>query len=125
LVRHINGGEFEVRGMDGHPFMVDLDKKVCSCLEFDMLLIPCEHAVAAAMHSKRRIDALVSEKFTRNTRAAAYSMSISPTGDYMTPAAEADTLVVSVGVAQELVGGAVERITTVPPVKGQYEKVYG
>ncbi|CAN6816107.1 unnamed protein product, partial [Brassica oleracea] len=35
--------------------------KVCSCLEFDMLLIPCEHAVAAAMHSKRRIDALVSE----------------------------------------------------------------
>ncbi|WZZ40810.1 hypothetical protein YC2023_037069 [Brassica napus] len=30
--------------------------------------------------------------------------------------------VVSVGVAQELVGGAEERITTVPPVKGQYEK---
>ncbi|KAL0674818.1 hypothetical protein Bca4012_002799 [Brassica carinata] len=92
LVHHINGGEFEVRGMDGYPFMVDLDKKVCSCLEFDMLLIPCEHAVAAAMHSKRRIDALVSEKFTRNTWAAAYSMSINPTGDYMTPAAEADTL---------------------------------
>ncbi|KAH0853383.1 hypothetical protein HID58_093246 [Brassica napus] len=66
LVRHINGGEFEVRGMDGHPFRVDLDKKVCSCLEFDMLLIPCEHAVAAAMHSKRRIDALVGEKFTQH-----------------------------------------------------------
>ncbi|KAH0871630.1 hypothetical protein HID58_078652 [Brassica napus] len=31
--------------------------------------------------------------------------------------------VVSVGVAQVLVGGAVERITTVPPVKCQYEKV--
>ncbi|XP_013593797.1 uncharacterized protein LOC106437424 [Brassica napus] len=92
LVRHINGGEFEVRGMDGHPFRVDLDKKVCSCLEFDILLIPCEHAVAAAMHSKRRIDALVGEKFTRNTWAAAYSMSINPTSDYMTPAAEADTL---------------------------------
>lgn len=92
LVRHINEDEFEVRGMEGAPFRVDLAKKVCSCLEFDMLLIPCEHAVAAAIHSKRRVDSLVGEKYRRNIWLAAYSMSINPTGDYMTPAADASAI---------------------------------
>lgn len=92
LVRHINEAEFEVRGREGMPFRVDLEKKVCSCLEFDMLQIPCAHAVAAAIHTKRRIDALVGEKFTRNTWVAAYSMSVNPTGDYKMPSGENDSI---------------------------------
>ncbi|KAL0806001.1 hypothetical protein Bca101_098492 [Brassica carinata] len=71
---------------------VDLEQKNCSCLEFDMLLIPCVHDVAAAIHSNRRVNSLAGEKYTRNTWVAAYSMSIHPKGSYMTPAPEPDTL---------------------------------
>ncbi|CAN6914348.1 unnamed protein product, partial [Brassica oleracea] len=45
----------------GVPFVVDLEAKTCSCLEFDMIRIPCGHAVAAAIHSNRRVDELVGE----------------------------------------------------------------
>ncbi|CAF2269547.1 unnamed protein product, partial [Brassica napus] len=41
--------------------LFNLEQKNCSCLEFDMLLIPCVHAVAAAIHSNRRVDSLVGE----------------------------------------------------------------
>lgn len=92
LVRHINKAEYEVKDGAGLPFRVDLEKKVCSCLAFDMLLIPCVHAVAAAMQSNRRVDALVDKKYTRNTWFAAYSISINPTGNYMTPPPEPGSL---------------------------------
>lgn len=92
LVCHINRAEYEVKGLEGVPFRVDLEKKVCSCLAFDMLRIPCVHAIAAAIQYNIRMNALVDENFTRNTWFAAYSMSISPTGDYMTPPPEAGTL---------------------------------
>ena len=92
VVRHINKAEYEVKGMDCVTFIVNLEQKNCSCLEFNMLLIPCVHAVAAAIHSNRRVDSLVGEKYTRNIWAAGYSMSINPKGSYMTHAPEPDTL---------------------------------
>ncbi|KAF3546331.1 hypothetical protein DY000_02003049 [Brassica cretica] len=81
LVRHISKAEFEVRGKEGVPFVVDLEAKTCSCLELDMIRIPCGHAVAAAIHSNRRVDELVGEELSRNNWAAAYSLSINPAGD--------------------------------------------
>lgn len=41
--------EYEVRNKNGGSFHVDLAKKICSCYEFQMLAIPCSHAVAAAL----------------------------------------------------------------------------
>ncbi|KAH0928876.1 hypothetical protein HID58_014603 [Brassica napus] len=92
VVRHINKAEYEVKGMDCVTFIVNLEQKNCSCLEFDMLLIPCVHASAAAIHSNRRVDSLVGEKYTRNICAARYSMSINPKGSYKAHAPEPDTL---------------------------------
>lgn len=92
LVRHISKAEFEVRGKEGVPFVVDLEAKTCSCLEFDMIRIPCGHAVAAAIHSNRRVDELVGEELSRNNWAAAYSLSINPAGDEVAPTPEDDTL---------------------------------
>lgn len=92
LVRHINKAEYEVKDNAGLPFRVDLEKKVCSCLAFDMLLIPCIHAVAAAMKSNRRVDALVGDKYSRNNWAVAYSLSINPPGNYMTTAEQPGSL---------------------------------
>ncbi|KAJ0255795.1 hypothetical protein HA466_0088470 [Hirschfeldia incana] len=92
LVRHITKAEFEVRGKEGVPFCVDLERKTCSCLEFDMLHIPCGHAVAAAIHSNRRVDELVGEELSRNNWAGAYSLSINPAGEEMAPTHEDDTL---------------------------------
>ena len=31
-----------------YGFVVDLEKRTCSCLEFQMLGLPCRHAIAAA-----------------------------------------------------------------------------
>lgn len=81
-----------MRGKEGVPFVVDLEAKTCSCLEFDMICIPCGHAVAAAIHSNRRVDELVGEELSRNNWAAAYSLSINPAGDEVAPTPEDDTL---------------------------------
>lgn len=92
MVCHVNKSEYEVRGRDGVAYSVDLDNKSCSCLEFDMLLIPCTHAVAAAVHSRKRVDSLVSQQFRRSTWGMAYSMSINPVSEYETVLSESDTL---------------------------------
>ncbi|XP_009101979.1 uncharacterized protein LOC103828132 [Brassica rapa] len=57
-----------------------------------MICIPCGHAVAAAIHSNRRVDELVGEELSRNNWAAAYSLSINPAGDEVAPTPEDDTL---------------------------------
>ncbi|CAN6995463.1 unnamed protein product [Brassica oleracea var. botrytis] len=106
MVCHVNKSEYEVRGRDGVAYSVDLDNKSCSCLEFDMLLIPCTHAVAAAVHSRKRVDSLVSQQFRRSTWGMAYSMSINPVSE-----------------GQGLVEGAVGKTTIVPPAKHPYEMV--
>ncbi|XP_022551907.1 uncharacterized protein LOC111202930 isoform X1 [Brassica napus] len=92
LVRHISKVEYEVRGKERVLFCVDLDAKTCSCLEFYMLCIPCGHAVAAAIHSKRRVDVLVGEELSRNNWTGGYSMSVNPAGVDMGTTPEDDTL---------------------------------
>ncbi|KAF2599568.1 hypothetical protein F2Q68_00008316 [Brassica cretica] len=114
MVRHINKSEYEVRGRDGVPYSVDLDKKSCSCLEFDMLLIPCTHAVAAAVHSRKRSDTLG-------------VMHLAPPNTRRPPGRPKKTRILSRGEFKEkgqgLVEGAVGKTTIVPPAKHPYEMV--
>lgn len=55
----INSGEFEVRDKEGEAYHVSLEKKTCTCYEFQALKIPCTHAIAAATRYKVRVDSLV------------------------------------------------------------------
>lgn len=56
--------EYEVRNKNGGSFHVDLAKKFCSCYEFQMLAMPCSHAVAAAIRGKVSVESLVLASYT-------------------------------------------------------------
>lgn len=77
-VSRINGDEYEVKEKNGASFHVNLLTKSCTCVAFQMLLIPCPHAISAAIKEKVRIESLVSEFYTKNTLAAGYAESIAP-----------------------------------------------
>lgn len=78
LVSRINKFEYEVKEKQGPAYHVNLVTKSCSCFSFQSLLIPCPHAIAAAIKEKSSIEALVSEFYTVETLASAYSETIVP-----------------------------------------------
>jgi hypothetical protein len=47
IVRWNGGSEFQVTGSNGDQCVVDVIQKVCSCRRWELLSIPCKHAVAA------------------------------------------------------------------------------
>ncbi|KAH0872560.1 hypothetical protein HID58_069922, partial [Brassica napus] len=57
LVSRINNDEYEVKEKNGSSFYVNLDTKSCSCYSFQMLLIPCPHAIAAAIKENKTLAA--------------------------------------------------------------------
>ena len=61
-VKKIKHLEYEVRNKEGCSFHVDISKRFCSCFEFQLLEIPCQHAIAAAIVAKVKVDSLVAEK---------------------------------------------------------------
>lgn len=77
-VRRINHVEFEVNDKTGATFHVNLAEKACSCFSFQKLLIPCPHAIAAAIKEKVCIKDLVSSYYSVETLAAAYAVDIVP-----------------------------------------------
>lgn len=77
-VRHLINSEYEIRDNVGVYNRVDLDKKTCSCREFDTLLIPCTHAVAASVTSKRSVESLVADEYRNSYWEMAYSGTIYP-----------------------------------------------
>lgn len=81
VVRRINETGFEVRNKEGIPYHVDLGQKTCSCCEFDMLRMPCTHAVASAVGCKTRVDSLVDNEYTTAYWRLAYAQSIYPVED--------------------------------------------
>lgn len=78
LVSRINNDEYEVKEKNGSSFHVNLDTKACTCYSFQMLLIPCPHAIAAAIKDKVSIESLVSDFYTLKTLAAGYAEDIVP-----------------------------------------------
>lgn len=78
----IGEDQYEVRDKEGNTWHVNLAEKTCSCCEFQALLIPCTHAIAAATRYKIRVDSLVAEYYTLRTYQAAYSKLIYPVVGY-------------------------------------------
>ena len=50
---------FQVNSVEGNVFYVDLEKKSCTCRQFDKLQIPCCHALVTAAQTKIHIPTLV------------------------------------------------------------------
>lgn len=81
-VRTIAEGEFEVQDKKGGSYHVKLPDKTCSCFAFQMLCIPCPHAIAAALNSGVPVETLVVEAFKVTMLRGAYHERIVPVGNY-------------------------------------------
>ncbi|CAF2042151.1 unnamed protein product [Brassica napus] len=66
-VYQVDRSEFE--------FVVDLEKRHCTCNVFDIDKIPCIHAIAAAKHIKRDENRFVDASHLTETWAKAYAES--------------------------------------------------
>ena len=77
-VKKIKHLEYEVQNKEGYSFHVDISKRFCSCFEFQLLEITCQHAIAAAIVAKIKVDSLVAQEYTKNAMVAAYVGSVTP-----------------------------------------------
>ncbi|XP_024010927.1 uncharacterized protein LOC112086250 [Eutrema salsugineum] len=81
FVMKIGNGLYEVRDKMDTAFAVSLWEQTCSCKEFQLLHIPCFHAIAAALKEGVRVDNLVDIHYTTQYRKLAYSKVIMPVPD--------------------------------------------
>ncbi|KAF3517742.1 hypothetical protein DY000_02059970 [Brassica cretica] len=58
--------------------MVDLVRRTCSCGKFDLLKIPCRHAIKAGFSVGRQVHSLTDEKYTTFSWISVYEESINP-----------------------------------------------
>ncbi|XP_033138752.1 uncharacterized protein LOC117129297 [Brassica rapa] len=82
-VYQVDRSEFEVKN-ETMKFVVDLEKRHCTCNVFDIDKIPCIHAIAAAKHIKRDENRFVDASHLTETWAKAYAESIHPGGELST-----------------------------------------
>lgn len=80
-VSRINNYEFDVKEKNGTAFNVNLTTSSCSCFSFQILMIPCAHAIAAAITEKISVESLVSEVYTLDRLASAYIDGVYPISD--------------------------------------------
>ncbi|KAF3608751.1 hypothetical protein DY000_02047614 [Brassica cretica] len=72
---------FEIKTLESHHRCSqwdDLDKKACSCKEFEILAIPCAYVVFAAIHARHSVESKVGVFYSNAYWAFAYSESINP-----------------------------------------------
>jgi len=69
---------FQVNSVEGSTFYVDVERKACSCRQFDKLEIPCCHALAAAAQTKIHIPTLVGSWYRVGVWEKSYSKFILP-----------------------------------------------
>lgn len=81
-VTEIAEQEYEVRNKTGASFHVDLYKKSCSCYEFQVLSIPCSHAIAAAIKGNVSVESLVLSAYTVESLRSTYAGSVLPVEDF-------------------------------------------
>ncbi|CAA7052767.1 unnamed protein product [Microthlaspi erraticum] len=62
-VREISQFEFQVQAQEGECFTVRLVEGTCSCMEYQQLGIPCDHAIAAAASIKIPTNTMVCKAF--------------------------------------------------------------
>ncbi|EOA12319.1 hypothetical protein CARUB_v10007958mg, partial [Capsella rubella] len=81
LVIKIGDGMYEVHDSEDSAFAVNLWERTCTCREFQLLTIPCSHAIAAAIREGLKVDTLVGVTHTVPHLRAAYSEMILPVPD--------------------------------------------
>ncbi|XP_024007910.1 uncharacterized protein LOC112083921 [Eutrema salsugineum] len=81
FVMKIENGLYEVRDEMDTAFAVSLWEQSCSCREFQLLHIPCCHAIAAAIKEGVRVDSLVDIHYSTQYRRLAYGKVIMPVPD--------------------------------------------
>ncbi|XP_056842887.1 uncharacterized protein LOC130495502 [Raphanus sativus] len=79
LVQPVNEHRFLVRG-DTFDCLVDLDRRTCSCGKYDLLKIPCRHAIKAGLTVGRSPSSLTDDMYTTSTWRTAYQETINPIG---------------------------------------------
>jgi hypothetical protein len=73
-----NGEEFEVEMIGGgHRFIVDMKKRTCTCNFWELVGIPCRHAIVAMSKTDQNPEDYVSEWYTRSKYEACYSFNVS------------------------------------------------
>ncbi|KAF2589665.1 hypothetical protein F2Q70_00038672 [Brassica cretica] len=88
--RRINKGKtFLVQPVDEYHFLVrrdtidclvDLDRRTCSCGKYDLLKIPCRHAIKAGLTVGRAPSSLTDDMYTTSTWRTTYQETINPIG---------------------------------------------
>nr|VDC97764.1 unnamed protein product [Brassica oleracea] len=79
LVQPVDEYRFLVRG-DTIDCLVDLDRRTCSCGKYDLLKIPCRHAIKAGLTIGRASSSLTDDMYTTSTWTTAYQETINPIG---------------------------------------------
>ncbi|XP_010534315.1 PREDICTED: uncharacterized protein LOC104809906 [Tarenaya hassleriana] len=76
-VNPISAVDYQVKG--GHEeYVVNLTAKTCSCRAFDMIKMPCIHAIGAATWCKMSVHELVDPVYSTTTWRSAYADCINP-----------------------------------------------
>lgn len=94
LASKINSLEYQVRDKEGDLFHVNLVQKSCTCNVFQTLMIPCSHAISAAIKAKVSLETLVSGVYSLECLASAYQNDIFPAADANTGANQDNETVV-------------------------------
>ncbi|XP_022565025.1 uncharacterized protein LOC111209416 [Brassica napus] len=76
-VYHVTDSQLLVKG-DKIDCFVDLDKRTCSCGKYDLLKIPCRHAIKAGFFVGRELYTLTDFLYTTGAWREAYQESINP-----------------------------------------------
>uniref|UniRef100_A0A0D3BJN1 SWIM-type domain-containing protein n=1 Tax=Brassica oleracea var. oleracea TaxID=109376 RepID=A0A0D3BJN1_BRAOL len=79
LVQPVDEYRFLVRG-DTIDCLVDLDRRTCSCGKYNLLKIPCRHAIKAGLTVGRAPSSLTDDMYTTSTWTTAYQETINPIG---------------------------------------------
>ncbi|CAD5324721.1 unnamed protein product [Arabidopsis thaliana] len=61
----IGDGLYEVRDMVNCGYAVNLWERTCTCRQFQLLTIPCSHAIAAAIREGVRVNSMVGRKSSK------------------------------------------------------------
>lgn len=81
FVLKIGDGIYEVRDKKDFSNAVHLWERTCTCREFQLLQIPCKHAVAAAIQSGVPVESLAGPPYKMEGTKLAYGCMIIPVPD--------------------------------------------
>ncbi|CAE6108105.1 unnamed protein product [Arabidopsis arenosa] len=80
----INNEHYEIKTTTGLSYLVDIQNKTCTCAEFNLLRIPCSHAIAAAVRCDLKVPLLAAPQYGTFFWSLAYNGNINPVPDLST-----------------------------------------